>query len=401
MGKYAWFNCFSGISGDMTVGALLDAGASFEAVEAALRSLDVPGFRVRAERVTRRGLGGTAFRVELDPDAPRPHRHLRHMEEIARRGDLTPRAREGALATFRLIAEAEAEVHGLAVEKVHFHEVGGIDSIVDIIAANVAMDLLDITKVAVSPVATGSGTVLCDHGVLPVPAPATALLLKGLPARPGPPECELATPTGVALLRAWQAEWGDVSVMTPEAVGYGFGTRELPDRPNALQVMVGERAAAETAEVEWDEMTVFEAVVDDLSGEWLAAAMGALLEAGAVDAWMVPAVGRKGRPAQCLTVLCPREREGAVMDALFRHTTTLGARRRREERVILRRDFRRIDTPWGPVRIKEGYYGGGTVTAHPEFEDCAAVGRTAGVPPRQVAEYALARWRQEKETSHE
>ena len=401
MGRQAYFNCFSGISGDMTVGALIDAGAPFDAVEAALRSLEVPGFQVRAERVTRSGLSGTAFRVEIDPDAPRPHRHLRHMEEIARRGDLPPRAREGALMTFRLIAEAEAEVHGIPVEKVHFHEVGGIDSIVDIIAANVALDLLDITKVTVSPVAVGSGTITCDHGVLPVPAPATALLLKGLTARPGPPECELATPTGVALLRAWGAESGDMSAMTPEAVGYGFGTRELPDRPNALQVMLSVPFGEETADVERDEMTVFEAVVDDLSGEWMAAAMGALLEAGAVDTWTVPAVGRKGRPALCLTVLCPREREGAVMDALFRHTTTLGARRRREERVILRRGFRRIETPWGPVRIKEGYYAGGTVTAHPEFEDCAAAGRSAGIPPRKVAEYVLTRWWQEEDTPNE
>ncbi|HOV59885.1 MAG TPA: nickel pincer cofactor biosynthesis protein LarC [Candidatus Hydrogenedentes bacterium] len=401
MGRRAFFNCFSGISGDMTVGALIDAGAPFSAIEEALRSLDVPGFKVQAERVTRRGLGGTAFRVEIDPDAPRPHRHLRHMEEIARRGNLAPRAREGALATFRLIAEAEATVHGTPVEKVHFHEVGAIDSIVDIIAANVALDLLDITEVAVSPVAVGSGTVTCDHGILPVPAPATALLLRGLPARPGPPECELATPTGVALLQAWRASGGDASVMMPEAVGYGFGTRELPDRPNALQVILGAQSAAVSGDVERDTVTVFEAVVDDLTGEWMAAASGALLEAGALDAWTIPAIGRKGRPAHCLTVLCPPEREGAVMSALFQHTTTLGARFRREERVILRRDSRRIDTPWGVVRVKEGYFAGDTVTAHPEFEDCVAAGRAAGIPPRQVAEYALARWRQERDASHE
>ncbi|HPU96697.1 MAG TPA: nickel pincer cofactor biosynthesis protein LarC [Candidatus Hydrogenedentes bacterium] len=394
MGRTAWFNCYSGISGDMTVGALIDAGAPFDAIEQALASLEVPGFRVRAEKMTRRGLGGTAFRVDVDPDAPRPHRHLRHMVEIAQRGNLPPRARENALAAFRLIAEAEAEVHGIPVEKVHFHEVGAIDSIVDIIAANVALDLLDITRVVASPIAVGSGTVACDHGILPVPAPATALLLRGLSARVGPPECELATPTGVALLRAWQAESGAPACLTASAVGYGFGSRDLPDRPNALQVILGE--PGETPDTQRDRVAVLEAVVDDLSGEWLGEAAGALMEAGAVDVWMAPAIGKKGRPAQCITVLCPPERERKVLDVLFRHTTTLGARCRHEERIILRRDTQTQDTPWGPVRIKLGYLDGQNVTVHPEFEDCLKAGRAAGIPPRQVAEYAVTRWRQEK-----
>ncbi len=389
--KTLYLDCFSGISGDMTVGALLDAGADFAALRDGLMSLGVPGFRVEAEKVVKRGIAATQFHVIVDPDAPKPHRHLHHIEDIITNAPLPEAARAGALKTFRLLAEAEAAVHGIPVAKVHFHEVGAIDSIVDIIGANLALHLLGIERVFASPVHVGGGTIHCDHGVMPVPAPATAMLLRGCPMIGDDLDAELATPTGAALAVSWTENFGPMPAMTATAVGHGAGGRDLPDRANVLRVIIGEtadEAVAPTGPAE--SVTVIEAVVDDMSGELLAPALDALLAAGARDAFLTSVLEKKGRPAYLVTVLCDAEQLSGMTRTLFEHTTTLGVRYREERRTTLERAWRSVPTAYGAVRVKIGFLDGVSTVFHPEYEDCRARAAEHAVPVRRVAEAAQA-----------
>ncbi len=386
--KALYLDCFSGISGDMTVGALIDAGADFAAVRDGLMSLGVPGFHVEAEKIVKRGIAATQFRVIVDAHTHQHHRHLHHVEDIIAKAALPEAARAGALKTFRRLAEAEAAVHGIAVEKVHFHEVGAIDSIADIIGANLALHLLGVEKVFVSPVHLGGGTIHCDHGIMPVPAPATAMLLQGCPVVGDNLDAELATPTGAALAVSWAEAFGPMPVLIATAIGHGAGGRDLPDRANVLRVIVGETAApmAGTAET----VTVIEALLDDMSGELLAPALDALLAAGARDAFITPATAKKGRPAHLVTVLCDGSALPVMARTLFEHTTTLGLRYREERRAVLERAWRSVSTPYGAVRIKIGLMDGVPTIYHPEFEDCRARAAESGVPVRRVAEAAQA-----------
>lgn len=389
--KTLYFDCFSGVSGDMTVGALLDLGADFNALQAGLDSLGVPGYRIEAERVVKKGVSATQFRVLIEPDTDKPHRHLRHVVEIIRRGDLPETVKERSIALFARIAEVEAAIHGTTVERVHFHEVGAIDSIVDVVGAHLALHLLGVDRVLVSPIQVGGGTIQCAHGVMPVPAPATAALLRGAPACGGGVEGELATPTGAALMTAWAESFGPMPAMTVEGVGYGAGTKDLPDRANVLRAVLGESGdPAGTAAETGGTVTVIETLVDDMSGEMLAPAMEALLAAGARDAFITPAFGKKGRPAQLLTVLCDAEQVSGIVRRLFAHTTTLGVRMREERRVTLSRSWKTVETPQGRVRVKLAEFEGALSSAHPEYEDCRARADAAGVPVRHVIEAARA-----------
>jgi uncharacterized protein (TIGR00299 family) protein len=386
--KALYLDCFSGISGDMTVGALLDAGADFALLRDGLMSLGVPGFHVEAEKVAKRGVAATQFRVVIDPDTPKPHRHLHHIEDIITGAALPEAVRAGALKTFRLLGDAEAAVHGIPVQKVHFHEVGAIDSIVDIIGANLALHLLGIEAVFASPVHVGGGTIHCDHGVMPVPAPATAMLLRGCPMVGDDLNAELATPTGAALAVSWTADFGPMPAMTATAVGHGAGGRDLPDRANVLRVIVGEMAALPTEPA--GRVTVIEALIDDMSGELLAPALDALLAAGAHDAFLTPVMAKKGRPAHLLTVLCDGSLLSGMTRTLFEHTTTLGLRFREERRTVLERAWRSVPTAYGAVRVKMGFLDGVPTVFHPEYEDCRARAAEQGVPVRRVAEAAHA-----------
>lgn len=392
--RILYFDCFSGISGDMSVGALLDAGADFETIKAGLESLGVGGFSVSAEKVTKKGIQATQFQVLLDENAKQPHRHLRHVVEIIERGALPEPVKAAAIGTFRLLAEAEAEVHGSTPEKVHFHEVGAVDSIVDIVAAQHALHLLAVDEVAVSPLHVGSGTVRCTHGVMPVPAPATAILLRGKPTYGGSVEAELVTPTGAALVAQCAKRFGPAPAMRVNTVGYGAGTRDLPELPNVLRVMIGETADA-TPDAET--ISVIEANIDDMTGELFPPLVEALLEAGARDAFVTPVLGKKARPAHCVTVLCDEPLVSAMVRVLFAHSTTFGVRVRNERRFVLARDWRNVETPWGTVRVKVGWFAGKASTAAPEFEDCRVIAERAGVPVRRVYEAALAAAQQLRE----
>jgi pyridinium-3,5-bisthiocarboxylic acid mononucleotide nickel chelatase len=387
--KTLYFDCYSGAAGDMAVGALIDAGADFEKLRAALLSLGVGGFDVAVEKVKKKGVMATKFHVNIDESHAHPHRHLRHVVEIIEQGDLPDSVRAASIETFRRIGEAEAQVHGTTIEKVHFHEVGAVDSIVDIVGTHLALHELGIERMYASPLHVGSGTVHCAHGLMPVPAPATALLIQGIPAYGGAIEGELVTPTGAALIAQLATSFGPMPAMTIEKVGLGAGTRDLPDRPNVLRVLIGETSDTSPSDVP-ETIVVMEATIDDMHGELFPPLIEALLAAGARDAVVAPVLGKKGRPAQQVTVLCDRDKIQETASVLFRESTTLGVRYREEQRLVLARDWTEAETPYGVIRIKLGMRNGEVVTRAPEFEDCRKAAEMHQAPVRVVYEAALA-----------
>ena len=382
---------FSGASGDMLLGALVDAGVDLDDLAAGLSSLGVGGWRL--ERRDRRDprVGGTKVDVVLDaPEGGHPHRHLGDIERIVGGSDLPPTVQERALAAFRRLAEAEAEVHGSTPEQVHFHEVGAVDAIVDVCGVLLAVHRLGVDGISCGPVPQGSGFVDCAHGRIPVPVPATALLLRGVPtvAADGPhPTGELVTPTGATLLRTLVDRWGPRPPMTVDRVACGLGGRDRGAIPNALRLFIGRLDASEAQAVD-----VLTATIDDLDPRIYGPLFDDLLEAGALDVTLTPVQGKKGRPAVELTVLSRPDAPSrdALAALLFRETTTLGLRWRREQRVTLRRTVRPVSTPWGPVDLKEGWSGEERLTAQPEFEQALARARAAGVPVRLVLDAARA-----------
>ncbi len=384
--KTLYFDCFSGAAGDMIVGALIDAGADFSKIRDGLMSLGVEGYDVAIEKVKKKGVMATKFHVNI-AEHGHPHRHLKHIVAIIEKGDLPAGVKEASLETFRRIAVAEAEVHGSTIEKVHFHEVGAVDSIVDIVGAHLALDQLKPDRIESSALHVGSGTVKCAHGVMPVPAPATALLLRNVPAYGGTVEGELVTPTGAALIAQLATKFGPQPEMTVDTIGAGAGTKDLPDRPNVLRVLIGQAAGVAAAS---ETIVVIEANIDDMNPELFPPLVKDLLAAGARDAFLTPILGKKGRPAHLVTVLADDAAVPRVTDALFRGSTTLGVRMRREERICLEREWKHVKTPWGDVRVKLGRRNGSLTNAAPEFDDCATVAESARVSVRQVYDAAHA-----------
>jgi uncharacterized protein (TIGR00299 family) protein len=338
---------------------------------------------LKIDKVRKGGFAATYVRVEA-PDEHK-HRHLHHVEEILNRGSLTPRQRELALRIFRRVADAEAAVHGVPVEKVHFHEVGALDSIADIAGAAVALDLLGVERFTSRPVPTGRGMVKCAHGMMPVPTPGTAELLKGAPLAPSAIEAELTTPTGAAILTTVVQEWTETPAMTIERVGHGAGTRDLPEQPNILRVFLGTAASSGVAT---DQVWVLETNLDDVSPEVIGYCYDALFAAGALDVFTVPIFMKKNRPGVLLSALCPESALSAVEDVFFRETATLGVRRYPAMRHRLHRKEHTVETPWGPIKGKLAWREGGTPVFSPEYDDCARVAREQNVPLREVYERA-------------
>ena len=385
--KTIYFDCFCGASGDMIVGALLDLGVEIDALRQSLASLDVHGFALRAEKVKKKGVMATQFHVDCDPSVKQPHRHLHHVVDIINAGDLPDSVKGSAIETFERIAVAEAAVHGTTVEKIHFHEVGAIDSIVDVVGAHFGLHALGIERVCASALHVGAGTVKCAHGVMPVPAPATALLLEGVPSYGGDVPYELVTPTGAALLAHRASSFGPMPLMRTERIGYGSGMRDLEDRPNVLRALIGE-TAVQMAKTE--QIAVVETNLDDMTPELVACLTHELLYAGARDAFVVPILAKKGRPGHLVTALCEVEKQGDIARVFFAHSATFGVRMRVEDRFCLEREWQPVTTPWGEVRVKLGRLDGAIVQRTPEFEDCRQISETAGVPVRMVYERALA-----------
>lgn len=385
--RTAYWDCFSGISGDMAAGALIDAGADLDALRAGLRSLGVSGLSVEVERVVKHGIAAAKFHVRIDETVPQPHRRLRDIESMLGAAELPDTVKNAARETFRLLAEAEAAVHGTTPDQIHFHEVGAVDSIADVAAVQYALYLLGIERTICSPLPMGRGLVRCAHGTMPIPAPATAKLLEGKPTYGGDLEGEMVTPTGAALMAQSASSFGPQPAMNVDAIGYGAGTREYPDRANVVRVSIGEiEATIPGAEA----IAVLEANIDDMNPELLPVLIEALMKEGARDAFCAPVTAKKGRVAYCVTALCDESSVHALSNVFFAHSTTLGLRFRREERIVLDRAWKHVQTPWGAVRVKVGFLSGRQNTAAPEFEDCRARAEAAEVPVRAVYEMALA-----------
>jgi uncharacterized protein (TIGR00299 family) protein len=398
--RIAYFDCFSGASGDMLLGSLLDAGLGLEDLQADLGRLEMGPYRLVVQKVTRQGLTGTHLRV-LEGAGNWPARNLPVIERIVTGSDLPDRVKSRSLAVFRRIARVEAAIHGTTMEEVHFHEIGAVDTLVDVVGFACALERLGIERVYSSPLRLGGGTVQTEHGLLPVPAPATLALLAevGAPTVPGPVEAlletgqsaELVTPTGAALL----AEFATFArpAMTVAAVGYGFGTKEF-DWPNVLRVWLGEalsiahRPEEEVGGAAAAHIVHLACNLDDATGETLGYVMDRLLAAGALDVWFTPIQMKKNRPATQVSVLARPEDADAMASLLLRETPTLGVRRQALPRYCAERQMQQVETPWGSVRVKVKILEGRIVAASPEYDDCARLAAEAGVPLAEVMESA-------------
>ena len=388
--RIAYFDCFSGVSGDMILGALVDAGLDVERLRAELARLPVSDYTLSAETVRRRGLRGT--HVEVTISEVGVERHLHQIEEIISGSDLPDEVKQLSLAIFQRLARAEAHVHSIPMDHVHFHEVGAADSIVDIVAACCALHLLGIERVLCSPITVGSGTIECAHGTLPVPSPATAELLIGAKTAPAQLQGEVTTPTAAAVLTTLADDLRPLPAMQIQAVGYGAGSRESQAMPNVLRVYVGE----ESDEGQADSLIELSANIDDCTGEMIGSAVEKLLALGCADAWAAPVFMKRSRPAWTLSALVSPGDLDAAERLIFAETTTFGIRRRTVERSKLERRFETVETAYGPIRIKVGSRGGETISASPEFADCLSAAGAHHVSVKEVMAAAAAAFRREQ-----
>jgi uncharacterized protein (TIGR00299 family) protein len=369
-----YLDAFSGISGDMTVGALIDAGAPSSAVIDALESLST-GAKFEVEKTKRSGIAASKFKVHLSPE-PQKHRHLSPILTLIDRSQISAKAKQNAAAVFQRLAEAESKVHGVSIEKVHFHEVGAADSIADIVGACVALDLLNVDEVCSSAINVGSGTVMTEHGVLPIPAPATANLLAGKPIYARGPAMELTTPTGAAIAATLSSGFGVLPPMRIASIGHGAGDRDFKESPNVLRVLIGERTGAPESTV----VSVIEANIDDSSPQVLGYALERLMEAGALDASLSPLQMKKNRPGSLLKVIARPQDQETLAQLIFAETSTLGLRIYAAERRIEARRIVEVETPFGKIRVKVSGQG----SFAPEYEDCRQIAITTGTPLKKV-----------------
>ena len=389
--RIGYFDCFSGVSGDMTLGALVDTGIDAKAIKSAIDSLGLP-CELTFETVRRCGMRATYAKVEAAHE--HVHRHLHHIEAIIDQSSLTPRQNELAKRIFQRLGEAEAHVHGIELKKVHFHEVGAVDSIVDIVGAAVGLEMLGVDRFESSPLPPGRGWVKAAHGKMPLPAPATAELLKGVPLASSDVEMELTTPTGAAIVTTVGESFGPLPSMTIESIGLGAGTRDLPGQANVLRLFVGKASIPADADRVW----VLETNLDDLPGEIVGYATTQLMAAGALDAFVTPIQMKKNRPGVMVSVICEEAVIPKMEEVLFRETTTLGIRRYPASRHKLRRQAVEVNTTFGTIKGKLGWIEGRPPTFSPEHDDCARVASEKGVALREVYDAAHAAYRQSNTT---
>jgi uncharacterized protein (TIGR00299 family) protein len=380
--RLAYFDCPSGASGDMILGALVDAGAPFEALSRELAGLGVAGYRLERREVIKAGFRATKVDVALGHHEA-GHRGLREILDILERSHLTPAVQDMASRIFQRLAEAEARVHGTTPERVHFHDVGAVDAIVDVSGACIGLHLLGVDAVHVGALPVGGGFVDGPHGRIPVPGPATAELLKGFPTLDTGIRRELVTPTGAAILTTLAAGAGTMPAMRVTAVGYGAGTMEL-ETPNVLRLFVGEAAVSAPTET----IMQVETTVDDMSPQLYEPLLERLLEGGALDAWLTPVIMKRSRPGVVLTALCEPGRVADLSRLLFEESSTIGVRWTAYQRSRLEREMVRLDTAYGPVTFKVSRLGGRAVTVTPEFEEVRRIARDKGLPVREVLEQA-------------
>ena len=419
--KILYFDCFNGASGDMILGALLDAGVPFDGLRAALGSLAIDGYDIAADRVLRAGVSATKFRVIEGAAARAAHTHQHHHDahehshdhthsqehsthpkhpahqhrslpeiySLIDRSALAPAGKDRAKALFERLAAAEAAIHQMPVEKVHLHEVGALDSIIDIVGAVYALDSVGADRVIVSPLNVGRGMVQSAHGVFPVPAPATVRLLADAPVFSRGPEAELLTPTGALVLTDYAQAFGPLPAMRVAATGYGAGDHEFADTPNVLRVLVGESG---DGQARGDRVLVVESGIDDMSPQLFGSVMDQLYAAGALEVFFVPVQMKKNRPGTLVSVLVAPSTKDAIVDVLFRETTTIGVRFAEWQRECLARELLSVATPYGDVRIKVARRNGVVMNGQPEFDDCAARAKEHGVATKDVHAAAMKAW---------
>ena len=391
----AYFDCFAGISGDMVLGALVDAGADLRVIEAELRKLGLEGWSISAGKVKRGAISATHVKVESTED-----HHHRGLSIILGRIDtanLAPRAAERARKIFTRLAEAEAKVHQIPVDQVHFHEVGAVDSIVDIVGSAIGFELLGIDEFACSSFDIGAGQVKTAHGLLPVPAPATAELLRGAPTYSSGIECELVTPTGAAIATTLATRYAEIPKMTLRAIGYGAGSADLKEKANVMRLLIGESEVSEPGE-HWDApISVIETNLDDMSPQIYGYFVDRALAAGALDVFSTSVLMKKSRPGLLVTLLCEHSNLSRLMDLIFRETTTIGVRTYEVRRKTLDRELVPIATPFGDVRVKVSRMNGTVLNATPEFEDCQRIAAARGIPLKQVIAAASFEFQKQRE----
>ena len=378
-----YFDCFAGASGDMILGALVSAGVDRNYLREQLSLLSVSGFSVNFETVDRSGLSATYARVDTAPE--HKHRHLSDIAQIIEKSALSAAVKERAVQIFTRLAEAEAHVHNEPVDHVHFHEVGALDAIVDVVGAAICLDALQIDRFISSPIHVGSGMVKMAHGQFPIPPPAVTELLKGVPFYATDIKGELLTPTGAAIITTVCSEYGPIPRMTTEATGYGAGTREYHDFPNVLRVLIGETEDTQPAD---EKLWMLETNLDDASPQIIGHVMDRVLELGALDCFFTPVQMKKNRPGVLLSVLCAPNEKDAVMKLLFTETTTLGVRSYEVMRRALERSVVRVETQYGPIDVKVAHLDGRVVNEMPEFEQCRQAAAKANVPLKLVEEAA-------------
>ncbi len=386
-----YFDCFSGVSGDMTLGGLLDLGVPLDWLRARLAALPFEGFEIAERTVVYNGIRGRRVEVRTTDPSP-PHRHYGEIHERIAAAPLAEPVRRRALAVFRRLAQAEAAVHGCTPEEVHFHEVGAVDAIVDVVGCVLGLEYLGVEAVYASPLPNGRGFVACRHGRLPIPAPATQKLLEGVPTYGVEVEAELTTPTGAAIVTALCRRFGPMPPMVVRATGYGAGSQNLAPGPNLLRLVLGEpqeTAAAEGEGVTADRVTVLEAAVDDMNPEWFGYLMERLFEEGALDVLWIPVQMKKNRPGTLIQVLCRPEQAGRLARRVLTESTTLGVRLQAAERLLLSREIVTVGSSFGAVPMKRVVGPGGTARLVPEFEACREIARSRRIPLREVYERLL------------
>ncbi len=377
--KVAYFDCIAGASGDMILGALLDAGLPEATLREQLAALRLADFDLHCRRVDKNGFSAVKVDVLVTDDVPA--RHLPDIEAIVTESDLPPTIKERAVGIFRRLGEVEAGIHGTTLEHVHLHELGGVDTIVDVVGTLVGVESLDIERIVVSPVPLGRGFIRGAHGQIPLPAPATLALLKGVPVVGSDLDVELVTPTGAVLLSSLAETFGPIPAMRLAAVGYGAGGRDL-SIPNVLRLLLGDQSAPNQAVTET--LTLLETNIDDLNPEIYDYVMGRLFEAGAMDVFLSPIQMKKNRPAILLRVLCRPEETNALTGILFAETSTLGVRQQMVQRHCLARSVHTVETAYGAVRLKVAYWDEGRTRAAPEYEDCRRLAESTGAPLHEI-----------------
>ena len=379
----AYFDCFSGISGDMTLGALVDAGVSIDALRSELSKLNLPGYRITAGKVTRSGIAATKVNVDLD-EKKQPVRHLSDIRTIIESSLLSQAVKQKSIRIFERLAEAEAAVHGTTPDKIHFHEVGAVDAIVDIVGSVIGLDLLGVTEILGSSINLGTGTIRSAHGTLPVPSPAASELLKGVPVYSSSLLFELTTPTGAAIISTMSSSFGPLPRMKIERIAYGAGNKDFPKQPNVLRLFLGEPMSA----YEEDSSIVIETNIDDMNPQTYDYIIEKLMKQGAQDVYLTPIIMKKGRPAILLSVLTDKAKSEAMLDTIFRETTSIGVRINEVGRKKLGREIREVETIHGKIRVKISKRGDEILTVTPEYEDCRKIAEKREIPLKQVIEEA-------------